>query len=291
MPILEAGITGFWDAAVDLNSDTIHAVLLCLAGRSDTHLKPVTGATNADPIVLTITGHGWSNGDLILVAEVGGNLAANGIWKIANQDTNSVELTNPVDDDGAVGSGAFTTDGYAINLSQLDFYDDIDAALVDAVEVLTSPTIVDGIFDSANPTFGAVAALTGSEQVDGVLLKKSTGAAATDRCIFLDVGRHIVTVNTLLSSGGTTLLVEPLEAGILDNEVLTFSNGASATVNGTVAAGARSITVDATAANIIAGARAFALKNVSVNFPITPNGGDISLQVASDGWFNIPLHR
>jgi hypothetical protein len=255
---------------------------------ADTHVKAVTGATNATPIVLTITSHGWTNGDIIMVCDVGGNLSANGIWKIANQATNTVELTNPVSAANVVGSAAYTSGGYAVNLTQLDFMNDIDGCIVGSAVVLTSPTIALGVFDSADPTFTSVAA---GAAINGVVLSKGRGGASSaDEVIFLEVGKHIVTVNTAASTSATTLLVEPTEKAINDNDVLTFSDGTTAVVNGDHAAGVRALTVDALAAGIAAGARALALADVTNNFPITPNGGNIGLTVdatAGRGWFSL----
>lgn len=70
-----------------------------------TAVKTITGATNATPIVVTSASHGYSNGDFVHVASVAGNTAANGLWSIANQATNTFELV------GSVGSGAYTSGG------------------------------------------------------------------------------------------------------------------------------------------------------------------------------------
>jgi hypothetical protein len=65
----------------------------------------VTNATNATPIVITCTGHGYSNGDGIRIASVGGNTAANGDWSIAGVTANTFELVD------SSGSGAYTSGG------------------------------------------------------------------------------------------------------------------------------------------------------------------------------------
>jgi hypothetical protein len=67
----------------------------------------ITGATNASPIVITSTSHGLSNGDLVGIASVGGNTAANGkIWTVAPLPT-----TNTFGLHGSVGNGAYTSGG------------------------------------------------------------------------------------------------------------------------------------------------------------------------------------
>ncbi len=67
--------------------------------------KAVTGATNATPIVITSNTHGYNNGDVVVIAHVLGNKAANGKWVVANKTANTFELT------GSVGSGSYTRGG------------------------------------------------------------------------------------------------------------------------------------------------------------------------------------
>jgi hypothetical protein len=80
---------------------------------SDACLKldnPVTisGATQADPVVVTATAHGFSDGDLVDIKVVKGMTEINGNrYKIANKTTNTFELTNQTTDVGIDGT-AFT---------------------------------------------------------------------------------------------------------------------------------------------------------------------------------------
>jgi len=68
----------------------------------------ISGATNATPIVATLAAsHGYAVGDMIYVTGVGGNTAANGVWRI------SVVATNDVTLEGSVGNGAYTSGGTA----------------------------------------------------------------------------------------------------------------------------------------------------------------------------------
>jgi len=70
--------------------------------------ETISGATAASPVVLTITGTTFANGDLIRVTEVLGMTELNGnTYKVANKATNSVELTDP-DDDSNIDGTAFT---------------------------------------------------------------------------------------------------------------------------------------------------------------------------------------
>lgn len=67
----------------------------------------VTNATNATPIVVTTsTAHGYSAGDLVEVHGIGGNTAANGIWKVASPGSTTFALTT-LADANSVGNGAY----------------------------------------------------------------------------------------------------------------------------------------------------------------------------------------
>lgn len=65
----------------------------------------ITGATEANPIVITSAAHGLANAAIVAVTGVGGNTAANGVWTISVIDTNTFSLN------GSVGNGAYTTGG------------------------------------------------------------------------------------------------------------------------------------------------------------------------------------
>jgi hypothetical protein len=57
--------------------------------------KTITGATRANPVVLTIAGHGYANGDDIEIAGVSGMTQLNGRrFRVANKTANTLELTD-----------------------------------------------------------------------------------------------------------------------------------------------------------------------------------------------------
>lgn len=74
----------------------------------------IAAASNATPIVITSNGHGLSNTDMVAIAGVGGNTAANGVWAVANVAANTFEL------EGSAGSGAYTAGGtwYKLNATR-----------------------------------------------------------------------------------------------------------------------------------------------------------------------------
>jgi hypothetical protein len=77
----------------------------------------ISGATNATPIVITSTGHGFKNNAIVDIASVGGNTAANGAWRVTAATADTFELVNPDTGADSVGSGAYTSGG-TINLAE-----------------------------------------------------------------------------------------------------------------------------------------------------------------------------
>ncbi len=74
--------------------------------------KTISGATQANPCVVTATSHGYDNGDEIYIASVVGMTELNGkYYKIKNKTTNTFELTDI--DDTNINSSAFTAYGSA----------------------------------------------------------------------------------------------------------------------------------------------------------------------------------
>lgn len=77
--------------------------------------QTITGATQANPCVITITGHGYSNGDSVDIESVGGMTELNNKrYLVANVTANTFELT---DEDGndidSTGYTAYTSGGTA----------------------------------------------------------------------------------------------------------------------------------------------------------------------------------
>ena len=72
--------------------------------------KTVSGATNATPIVVTATSHGYSDGDFVNITGVVGNTACNDLHIVANKTSNTFELTTPAGTNVA-GNGSYTSGG------------------------------------------------------------------------------------------------------------------------------------------------------------------------------------
>lgn len=66
----------------------------------------ITGATNANPTVITSVGHGLITGVQVTIASIGGNTGANGTFSVTVLDSNTFSI--PVD---TSGGSAYTSGG------------------------------------------------------------------------------------------------------------------------------------------------------------------------------------
>src|SRR5678815_1430916 len=230
--LFEKGREAFLNGAIDFDGATnVSAALLDLStsATTDAGIKLISSSTNATPIVITTsTAHGFTTGDLVYVDGHTTNTCANGVWAITAASGSVFSLTHPVSSANVVGNGVGGATGYCVNLGPStsgDNWDDFDVALVGAKVNLASRTLVNGVADAADTTFTSVS----GNSVEAVAIFYDTGTASTSTMIALITGKHLVTCNTTLSAG-TSLLVEPLVAGIPNGTVLAFSGGQSATL-------------------------------------------------------------
>jgi len=68
-------------------------------------LKAITGATNANPIKITVTNHGFNTGDKVFIANVTGNTNANGGYTITKVDANNFTLNSRAGNASYAGGG------------------------------------------------------------------------------------------------------------------------------------------------------------------------------------------
>lgn len=285
--LLEKGKEGLIDGTIDVDTNTMKLGLIDPA-TATTAIKAITGATNATPIVVTATAHGFTNGDVVVVMNVGGNTAANNIWKIKNVATNTFELASVLDGTtNSVGNGAYTSGGVAICLGPSasgDNLDDYSGAIVGTSQTLTSPTVTNGKFGAANPSFPAIA--TGPT-IRAMLVWKDTGTPSTSRGLSFHDGTHQVICNAQAAASATSIAVEPLQQAIASGATLVFSNGASATLSAGAAAGDRALTVSALAAIVAAGAYA-AAPVTSSGLPLVANGSTVNVTIdTTNGVFRL----
>ncbi|MEM1067636.1 MAG: Ig-like domain-containing protein [Planctomycetota bacterium] len=67
----------------------------------------ITGATNADPIVITSNNHGLNTGNFVVIDGVTGNTAANGFHRITRVDANRFSLNSSEGNGGYGGGGTW----------------------------------------------------------------------------------------------------------------------------------------------------------------------------------------
>lgn len=89
----------------------LYQVQSMVADHADANQKAVTGAVDngAGLIRLTVTGHGYTTGDRIIVDSVGGVANAHGSWIVTVIDANTIDLQ------GSTFAGTFTSGGITTN--------------------------------------------------------------------------------------------------------------------------------------------------------------------------------
>ena len=273
--LFEKGRQGFADGNIDWDTNTMKAAQLLLDGSlTDLAVKAITAATNASPIVVTSTAHGFTDGDIVVIRGITGNTSANGTWKVASSAANTFALTTVKDGLNSTGNGAYVSGGCAINLTLADNYDDIDGALVGSLSTaLTTPTATNGVLDADDLTFTGV---TGT--VHALALIKDTGTASTSRtAVFVD-GRQQVIVAADAANGATTIWVERLAGPIPNSTQIIFSNGLTATLTAGASAGARSLTVSALGGTGVAAGHTSDVQTTNSGLPYTAAGNNVTYQ-------------
>jgi len=105
-------VTKLYNRKMQLEGATRHVWTRDADGLSDAVEKVISGATQADPCVITATGHGFSNGDKVSIRGVVGMVELNleTAYTVANKATNTFELTG-IDSIGftAYGSAGVAT--------------------------------------------------------------------------------------------------------------------------------------------------------------------------------------
>lgn len=268
--LFENGRNNYLIGLLNWTSDVVSGALLDLT-QSTASCKQISGATNATPIVITATSHGFANGDIVYISGVGGNLSANGYWLVASVTTNTFAITD-LNGNNVVGSAAYTSGGRAVNMgpSISNNWSELSGCLVGSKTNLSGESAASGVANASTLTFTSVS----GNPCQALALFKDTGTAGTSKLEALISGDFIVTCAANAASSSTSIAVDPLKYGIPNGTVLTFSNGASATLSSQASAGARSISVTSTAALISAGNVALA-PQLNSGLPVTPNGNNI----------------
>ena len=76
----------------------------------------ISGASNGNPIVMTVPGHKFCDGAVVVQTGIEGNTAANGTFRIRNCDDDTYELLDPQTGATIQGNGSYT-EGGTVNLA------------------------------------------------------------------------------------------------------------------------------------------------------------------------------
>jgi hypothetical protein len=200
-----SGKQAILNGGIDLDTDTIKAIGVDPA-TNDTAVKTITGATNATPIVITATAHGFANDDIVAIIGVQGNTAANGLFRVAGVTTNTFNLTTLAGSNVA-GNGAYTSGGWVCNLTLATFLDTVDGGRVGTDPTLSTPTVTilreKAVFSFTGPiTWSAVAS---GPTMRMILFYKSTGTPATSRIfMYTDTTTGAVPLPIVANGGDIT---------------------------------------------------------------------------------------
>jgi hypothetical protein len=101
-------------------------------GSGCSNAKAITSSTNATPIVVTSSSHGYSNGDVVTIYGHATNTAANGTWMVGSATTNTFALCGYWDgatcQNGAAGNGVGGNTGFvSTHVGRLYFRNDTTA--------------------------------------------------------------------------------------------------------------------------------------------------------------------
>ena len=112
--LINGSLVRYLEYLSDRQVTDIRDAVFCDSSLTYDDPKTITAITNADPAVVTVSSHGYSNGDKVYISGVQGMTEVNNTWfLVANKDTNTFELTdldgNNID---STSYGTFTT-GYS----------------------------------------------------------------------------------------------------------------------------------------------------------------------------------
>lgn len=131
--------------------------------------KAITSSTDATPIVVTATSHGFATGDLVMIFGHATNVAANGIYKVTKLTANTFSIQNYNSGADIAGSGAGAgSSGWVLPAPKILFCQDFKSI---QFELVTSGTatltvkvvgsygkkISDQVQGDDTPNFGATA--------------------------------------------------------------------------------------------------------------------------------------
>jgi hypothetical protein len=177
-------------------------------------------------------------------------------------------------------AGAYTSGGYALDLTLGAVITDFAGNTVGTDPTLAGQTSSKGVANATSPITWTTVPTGNPAQV--VVIYDST--VSNDAILIQDGKIRVVTVGDTPSSS-TTMKVQPIRAQLWDGTtgsapVLYFNNGRSATLNAAAAMGTDALTVTSTGFDIPDLSTADVLA-FGAGLPVTPSGGSISFNIGS----------
>jgi hypothetical protein len=272
------GRNNFLTKQLNWTGDTNKATLLSMSTQAG-KIYLVTGATNASPIVVSLSSTtGISNGDIVVIGGVGGNTAANGTWQVSSVVTNtSITLITRLDGVNSTGNGSWTSGGWIIDVSSASTLTDVSGNTIGTDVSLSGETATLGVANASAWTW------TGLTATKAWAVAVYDNTASGDLIAFYD-GTYQVYVITQASASATSIAVARLSVAIPNASTLVFSDGSSATLTAQANIGDTSLTVSSLAATVHRQATAD-VTTLNAGLPVTPAPGG-SLQFTPDSGVN-----
>lgn len=251
----------------------------------------ITATTNASPDVITITGHGYSNGDTVLIQGATGDTAINGIRIVENITANTFTTTdllgNPINGNGAYAGGGTATryfgGGYfqTIGIGGTGPSTAKIRAYADGSVVINGATITLDT-NGVTTTIGNLPA--GSAGVAGVQVKNDTAPSVnvqmTDKGYYVratDQAAYVVQINAPADAGNVFL------RNIANDKSITIAASTPQITVATTAAGGDSVRLNSTSVQMVHGSSIGTLTYTNLNLADASNVVRVFLDASSSG--------
>jgi hypothetical protein len=200
----------------------------------------VTGATAASPIVLTTSlGNVTAVGDKIVTLGIGGTLGANGTYRCSAQDATHITLQT-YNGTNTTGVGAYTSGGFALNISKFQYYSQIVGSVIGTPVSLSGASFTNGVLNCTGPvTHNSVP--TGV--VSAWVIYYDTTVPSTSPLIFFGDSRQRIVAAATANSSATAIVTPGVEGTIPSATVLTWSNGIQSTLSSQATANQDGVTL------------------------------------------------
>jgi len=189
--VTTAGVNYLADCFAGTGNPTNFNYHACGTGKFSGSTNSITGATNATPIVVAETAHGRTTNDLLTIASVTGNTAANGDWQITVTDSGHYQLI------GSVGNGSYGGSPTAQRINgAADTALVTDSGVSRVAGTQTWPSSVNQYRSVATMSFTSSLAI-----VEWGLFSASSSSTLWDRRWFNTAGAPVTTASAALTAG------------------------------------------------------------------------------------------